>query len=88
MAHFPILYDRLRIGRSKDADLYIENTALSRLHAEVIVDAGTFSLMDLGSLNGTFLNGFQIPAREPAMLRNEDVIRIGDWTAKFHAGQQ
>jgi pSer/pThr/pTyr-binding forkhead associated (FHA) protein len=50
----------------------------SRLHASIKLDGKTVTITDLGSVNGTLLNGETIPVHEPKMLRNGDMIHLGD----------
>ena len=66
----------LTIGRSEDNDLVLRDEQASRRHAEVVVDAGgTVIIRDLGSANGTFLNG--TPVKGPDSAVAGAVIRIG-----------
>jgi len=50
-----------RIGRLKDCDLSIDNSFVSRTHAEVVFDNGQWAIRDLGSANGLFLRGQRVP---------------------------
>jgi membrane-bound lytic murein transglycosylase D len=51
-----------RIGRLKDCDLSIDNSFVSRAHAEVVFEGGHWSIRDLGSANGLFLRGERVPS--------------------------
>jgi pSer/pThr/pTyr-binding forkhead associated (FHA) protein len=62
------------VGRSPSSDLQLRDRAVSRRHCEIAPEAGEYVLRDLGSNNGTFLNGR--PVRS-ASLRDGDVIRVG-----------
>ena len=74
------------LGRSVEAEFQIEDDGISRKHAKVICDEGRFSLMDLGSTNGTFLNGNRI---DVSPLRDGDKIQIGSNTVlKFSLQDQ
>jgi len=54
---------------------------LSRLHAKLIAGPdGSWSVVDLGSPNGTLVNGREIPQGEAVPLRNGDHINLGAWT--------
>jgi len=67
------------IGRSQENDIVIDNIAVSRRHAQMEMKEGKgYVLRDLGSSNGTFLNGVQIDANDHE-LADGDVIGI----AKF-----
>ena len=65
----------LTIGRDPQNDLVIHHPTVSRYHARVERKEGSFVLTDLGSTNGTYVNGKQITA--PFTLRTGDTIRIG-----------
>jgi hypothetical protein len=62
------------IGRGTDADIRLPDTGVSRKHVDVVLDGGTAIAEDLGSTNGTLVNGRRI-TRQP--LADGDVIRIG-----------
>jgi serine phosphatase RsbU (regulator of sigma subunit)/pSer/pThr/pTyr-binding forkhead associated (FHA) protein len=80
---FPLNKDRVTIGRSRENDIFLPDQWLSRHHAEIHRDSDGFSLKDLGSKNGTLLNGARIAAQE--RLRTGDVITLGEHTLTFHA---
>ena len=46
-----------KIGRLKGCDLFIDNSFVSRAHAEVVFEGGHWSIRDLGSANGLFFRG-------------------------------
>lgn len=69
------------IGRSKDCDVVILDTRLSRKHAEIRYDGDTFIIADLGSANGTYLNGERI--QEPLSLQDHDLIKAGPVEFRF-----
>jgi pSer/pThr/pTyr-binding forkhead associated (FHA) protein len=69
---------RMTIGRSPEADVIIDNTAVSRLHSALEMRNGLHFLEDLKSLNGTFVNGQRIGSAE--LISGEDEIRIGKFT--------
>ncbi len=70
-----------RVGRAPEAELQLSGASVSKLHAAVDREGDAFSLVDLGSRNGTYLNGERIEA--PAALRSGDVIRIGGQEIRF-----
>ncbi len=57
---------------------------VSRRHASLRVDRRQLLLMDLGSSNGTQLNGSPLVAHEPVRLENGDEIRLGKLAFKVH----
>jgi len=70
------LRSELSIGRAEDNDLQLSDPKASRHHAQLIPEGGVFVLTDLGSANGTRVNGLRIA--EPHRLEHGDRIIIGD----------
>lgn len=71
---------RIRIGRQSDNDLVINDPGVSRHHAEVINHNGTCTLHDLGSTNGTYVNGSVVSEHA---LRDGDRISVGSTVVEF-----
>ncbi len=71
----PIGNDDLVIGRGPDAQLYLDEPTLSRLHARVFRRDGNIFAEDLGSTNGTFVRGQRIQG--PVQLEDGDRIVLG-----------
>ncbi|HEX5132581.1 MAG TPA: FHA domain-containing protein [Candidatus Krumholzibacteria bacterium] len=71
---------RLRIGRTPDNDIVIDNLGVSRLHAVIEENQGSFTVRDCDSLNGTVVNGERVPER---VLQDGDEISIGKHTISF-----
>jgi ABC-type multidrug transport system ATPase subunit len=65
----------LVIGRTAPAGLIIVHAEISRRHARLTYQQGNYLLEDLGSRNGTFLNGQ--PVKDPQVLADGDEIRLG-----------
>lgn len=63
------------LGRDPDCSVHLAEESVSKQHARLTCEAGQFSIDDLGSSNGTFVNGRRIHA--PAELRPGDLIRLG-----------
>lgn len=68
------------IGRGPGADFTLEDHLASRRHLQIVQDAGRYLVEDLGSTNGTHLNGERIK-RQP--LRDGDKIRVGETILSF-----
>jgi DNA-binding winged helix-turn-helix (wHTH) protein len=69
------------IGRTTDADITIDRTEVSRCHARIVVAGTSATIEDLGSKNGTYLNGQRL--QQPALLANGDEIWIGRSVARL-----
>lgn len=64
------------LGRAKDAELRLRGEGISRQHARLVTTAdGSVQLEDLGSTNGTFVNGQRV---DRAVLKDGDKIQVGD----------
>src|SRR5512133_2067126 len=74
MRDVPLDQDRLTIGRRADHDVCLPFPAVSADHAEIITVMADSFLHDLGSTNGTFVNGERVTKH---FLRNHDKIDIG-----------
>jgi pSer/pThr/pTyr-binding forkhead associated (FHA) protein len=71
------------VGRDASAGLVIDDPEASRRHASLMLDGSTLTVEDLGSTNGTFVNGARISA--PQELGNGDKLRIGTTVFEVHA---
>lgn len=71
----------LRIGRDPDATLVLSHSAVSRRHAEIVYDNGRFILRDVGSRNGTFVNGERLVPQRGYVLQPRDQVRFGSLLA-------
>jgi pSer/pThr/pTyr-binding forkhead associated (FHA) protein len=73
--------ERLRIGRSEDCEVFIDNLGVSRYHTEITRRDGCFYVLrDLQSNNGTFVNGSRV---ETHNLNNGDIITVGKYSVEF-----
>ena len=72
--------ERVTIGRKPQNDIQIENLAVSSEHARIVTILNDSFLEDMGSTNGTLVNGNPIKKH---ILQNNDVIEIGKYTLKF-----
>ncbi len=72
---FPLNAEKLVIGRSRSCDIRLREDTVSRLHAALVWREDGLVLEDLGSSNGTFVNGDRV--LEPRSLGDGDEVRFG-----------
>lgn len=70
--------DQISIGRSPESDVFFDDVTVSRKHAQILRSSNEFSILDMHSLNGTYINAISITNQ---LLRTGDEIQVG----KFHA---
>jgi pSer/pThr/pTyr-binding forkhead associated (FHA) protein len=78
--HFVPTNDRTTIGRSPDCDIFLDDVTVSRTHAVLLRQNGSFVIEDQGSLNGTFVNKRRI---DSASLNDGDEVQIGKYRLTF-----
>lgn len=82
-SRFLLDQDTTSAGRHPDSDIFLDDVTVSRRHAEFRKDSSSFTVVDVGSLNGTYVN------REPvdsANLSNGDEVQIGKFRLVFLTG--
>ena len=72
--------DKVTVGRDSWADILLDDSTVSRSHAVFIRANGVFTVVDSGSLNGTYVNRQRV---ERAQLKNGDEIMIGKFRLVF-----
>jgi FHA domain len=68
------------IGRSPECDIFLDDVTVSRRHAEIVRENDVFTIRDLGSLNGTYVNRKRI---ESTQLTDDDEVQIGKYRMTF-----
>ena len=68
--------DVVTVGRHPDSDIFLDDITVSRRHVELTHGSTSYLIQDVGSLNGTYLNGERLDEGESA-LTNGDEIQIG-----------
>lgn len=71
------------LGRGSDADLRLDDKGVSRRHLQLSMQGGAVVASDMGSTNGTLING--VPLRAPVMLANGSLLRMGNTRIIFHS---
>lgn len=79
-ARFLLDQDSTSAGRHPDADIFLDDVTVSRRHAEFRRSEGGYEVVDVGSLNGTYVNREPQNAQE---LTNGDEIQIGKFRLVF-----
>lgn len=80
---FLIQDDSTSIGRDPKSDVFLDDVTVSRKHAELRHATGAFTIHDLGSLNGTYVNRERV---EMTTLASGDEIQVGKFKLVFFAG--
>lgn len=73
---FPLEGEQLTIGRDSTNGVAINDAEISRKHARLMFQGGKYVLEDLGSTNGTFVNGQRLAG--PIVLKTGDVVSLGE----------
>jgi hypothetical protein len=83
---YPLGEKQVVIGRSPDCTIVLDDANVSRRHAEVKVVNGAYAVSDLGSTNGTKVNGVAVGADRA--LRDGDIITLGSHSIRFEAASR
>jgi pSer/pThr/pTyr-binding forkhead associated (FHA) protein len=75
------------IGRGSEAGFALSDPSISKRHAIVQIQGPIYTLIDLESLNGTFLNGRRLVSGGRERLKHLDEIQVGDTRILFTAGR-
>ncbi len=82
LKEIPLSKERTTIGRKPHNDIQIDNLAVSGEHAVIVTILADSFLEDLGSTNGTFVNGKTVKKH---FLQNNDVVELGKYKLKYMA---
>lgn len=81
---YDIRKESLSIGRSRESDIFLEDLAVSRLHASIVNQGnGNYALKDEGSANGTKINGQLVGKYQTYPLQDGDRIQLGQTVLVF-----
>ncbi len=75
--------DKVEAGRHPDSDIFLDDVTVSRRHAVFHREQGSFTVADVGSLNGTYVNRDRI---EQVRLGDGDEVQIGKYRLVFFSG--
>ena len=82
-ASFPLEGSEISVGRDPKNSIFLNDMTVSRAHAKIIVNAQGAMVEDLGSLNGTWVDGAIVNA---APLHDGSTLQIGTFTLVYHTG--
>jgi len=77
--------DAVDAGRHPDSDIFLDDVTVSRHHAEFERVGETYSVSDVGSLNGTYVNRDRI---DKVVLKDGDEVQIGKFRLVFYSGHE
>ncbi len=77
--------DVVRAGRHPDSEIFLDDVTVSRSHAEFHRHGDTFTVSDVGSLNGTYVNRDRI---DTVQLTDSDEVQIGKYRLVFFSGHE
>jgi pSer/pThr/pTyr-binding forkhead associated (FHA) protein len=84
-SRFLITAEGATIGRAATNQIFLDDVTVSRKHAEISVEGKAFHFSDLGSLNGSYINGAQ---SKNHLLQSGDEIQVGKFHMLFIGAQQ
>jgi pSer/pThr/pTyr-binding forkhead associated (FHA) protein len=84
-APYEVIKDMIIVGRKSECDLCLDHKGISKLHCVVVKTDGLLVLRDLGSTNGTRVNGTRV--RRAALLPN-DKVSFANYHFKIHLGPE
>lgn len=84
-SRFLLADDLVEAGRHPESDIFLDDVTVSRKHAEFSRVSHSFSVRDVGSLNGTYVNRDRI---EEVSLQDGDEVQIGKYRLVFFSGHE
>ncbi|MEI5675124.1 MULTISPECIES: FHA domain-containing protein [unclassified Nocardioides] len=77
--------DVVKAGRHPDSEIFLDDVTVSRRHAEFTREGASFTVSDVGSLNGTYVNRDRI---DRVLLTDGDEVQIGKYRLVFFSGHE
>jgi pSer/pThr/pTyr-binding forkhead associated (FHA) protein len=84
-SRFTLRGEECVVGRSDYCSVLVAHSSISRVHASITNRDGAMFIQDLGSRNGTFVNGERVGS-DPVRLRPGDAVRLGSLDATIEEG--
>ena len=82
---YELTLDEVTLGRLPECDIQLQSNMVSRRHARVVRKEDGFVLEDLGSGNGSYVNGKRIEGSIP--LKHDDRVKLGPVLLRFDTGE-
>ncbi|WP_243729098.1 FHA domain-containing protein [Nesterenkonia sphaerica] len=82
-ARFLLDKDEITVGRHPEADIFLDDVTVSRRHVRIVRGQGGFEVLDLGSLNGTYVNNDRV---DRYRLCTNDEVQVGKFRLTFYSG--
>ena len=79
-SRFSLVSEAVQLGRHPNSDVLLDDVSVSRQHARIVRRTDSYVVQDLGSLNGTYVNGERV---DEAPLRHGDEVQIGLYKLVF-----
>jgi pSer/pThr/pTyr-binding forkhead associated (FHA) protein len=77
--------DTVTAGRHPDSEIFLDDVTVSRRHAEFKREGSSFTVSDVGSLNGTYVNRDRI---DTVVLKDGDEVQVGKYRLVFFSGHE
>lgn len=77
----PVAKSTLTVGSAAHCDIVLDHASVMPEHVRAWLDGGRIWVQDLGGANGTSINGIRLPALKPMLVRELDVLKLGDCPA-------
>src|SRR6266571_4118020 len=78
--------ERTTLGRNTDCTIPLAGKQVRRQHAHFYFEGGQYFVQDIGSSNGTYVNGKRIPAHHPTPINEGDTFQIGPYLFGLRPG--
>lgn len=83
----PITVPSVVIGRADGNQVVIDHVSVSRRHAQLVIESGRVTIVDLGSGTGTFVGTQRIAANTPSLVESGQTMRFGEVEARFTSAE-
>lgn len=74
----PVAKSTATVGAGRHCDVVIAHESVEPEHARAWIDGGRLWIQDLGTTGGTYLNGIRLPPLKPMLVRENDLLKLGD----------